>query len=680
VKRLICHGSLHNSLLGYIWPAMGSELVMEYWNHMLTNHVDEKQIWGENVISCKNDVDCAKGAMLGFEIMGKKGDEYLIPSLLKKGNSILTSDCPSTIEASFISSITYNSQSLPGGFFHRLALRISKWAFHSDIGARMTVCYYLGNVGQCVIASSAQSGVTLTLKASSRAIWMKMKQDVNDVERFFPGLVRHSTSEPNGLVLSKIKEPTQVLILASSRFIGAKLRQSIASIDNTLSIELECGAISSSCDPRLVIVCIDKYFQHRQNCLHNCLRRIANGCLILPVILEGYHILDNTKWWPQELPQLENHSLFVDLRQYSAERVESLLYLEVISMLQQWKGHQNHQDITQSDAIQCSKCIDLANSRICYLSRRICTNLLKQWMEQELAKRKFGDFCTGETPSVTCDDGHVCDVKEAMSRCRLSHRIPCPACVKSNSSRTYMFERDRLVCIFDDSSVQKVGTISCPECLAVGRPHILRILNVLNPDIFVSYCWGLERKSQQFITPMVKRIELETDLVCFFDIHGGLTVGRDMLSDMLRGVELSTVFIVFLSDLYVRSINCLREYLSAVMSYKYIVPVLLPDFGTRDGVSSGWTGRYSTHDEETSWWRHAEELCPYEHHPDDPTRLIPWFILGDFDPIDLRSYDYALGGDDILSVFKKEVDEICCRIMSRIHRPVFYSSLLDTIP
>ena len=82
-KRLICHGLLHESLIGYIWPAIGCQPELDFWDQILINNEDEKELWGRKGVTRLNDVNRALGATLGFEVIGSKGPDYVIPSLLK---------------------------------------------------------------------------------------------------------------------------------------------------------------------------------------------------------------------------------------------------------------------------------------------------------------------------------------------------------------------------------------------------------------------------------------------------------------------------------------------------------------------------------------------------------------------------------------------------------------------
>jgi len=67
-------------------------------------------------------------------------------------------------------------------------------------------------------------------------------------------------------------------------------------------------------------------------------------------------------------------------------------------------------------------------------------------------------------------------------------------------------------------------------------------------------------------------LEQEGDIVCWFDVEGGMDVGDDHLKKMMEGIRKCTVCVIFLSDAYLNSENCKREYQFAVHFSKVISP------------------------------------------------------------------------------------------------------------
>lgn len=139
-----------------------------------------------------------------------------------------------------------------------------------------------------------------------------------------------------------------------------------------------------------------------------------------------------------------------------------------------------------------------------------------------------------------------------------------------------------------------------------GLPAV-RILDILNPEVFLSYQWGFKATtpsgvfySTQELVKQYKRcapaaeflacaiwmhfsltlsiprprstIETHADVLCWLDVAGGLSAGSDHVKQMTDGVAKSHVIIVFLCDAYCMSENCRREFEQAVKSAKYMIP------------------------------------------------------------------------------------------------------------
>eukprot|EP00961_Rhodomonas_salina_P004319 59324-Rhodomonas_salina.2 len=64
------------------------------------------------------------------------------------------------------------------------------------------------------------------------------------------------------------------------------------------------------------------------------------------------------------------------------------------------------------------------------------------------------------------------------------------------------------------------------------------------------------------------------------------------------GVQQAVLVVVFLSDLYLKSINCLFEFRVAAASGVYLLPVLV----------RGWSGEYGG-PQDAEWWHHAEKTA-----------------------------------------------------------------------
>ena len=75
--------------------------------------------------------------------------------------------------------------------------------------------------------------------------------------------------------------------------------------------------------------------------------------------------------------------------------------------------------------------------------------------------------------------------------------------------------------------------------------------------------------------------QVHADVLCWLDVEGGLSAGADHVKQMVDGVMKAHVVVIFLSDAYVLSENCRREYETAVQHSKYILPILIPSWNAK---------------------------------------------------------------------------------------------------
>mmetsp|Transcript_43261 Transcript_43261/g.127228 ORF Transcript_43261/g.127228 Transcript_43261/m.127228 type:complete len:525 (+) Transcript_43261:631-2205(+) len=110
-------------------------------------------------------------------------------------------------------------------------------------------------------------------------------------------------------------------------------------------------------------------------------------------------------------------------------------------------------------------------------------------------------------------------------------------------------------------------------------------------ELFLSYQWGEQQAktdgqrpvytTQQFVSRLKVDLEHETRLTCWFDLNR-MGAGVDIDNAMREGVKMADIFICCITDRYLRSVNCLKEFSFAVEKGKLIVPLLLPGYGDAD--------------------------------------------------------------------------------------------------
>jgi hypothetical protein len=188
-------------------------------------------------------------------------------------------------------------------------------------------------------------------------------------------------------------------------------------------------------------------------------------------------------------------------------------------------------------------------------------------------------------------------------------------------------------------------------------------LDVVVPEVFTSYNWGRKQSTQAIVRAMRTRIEEDASVVCWFDIGGGMGAGQSHLEEMEEGIRKCTVVVIFISDAYCKSANCVREFLHASRHSKFLIVVLVPDSGPvyDNGPSSGWTGPGP---EDKNWWEHAAKLSTCKD-PDNPDKTFSWSTLAQFEPIDLRVSKDTLKEERVLET---STLEIITRVQARFHR------------
>ena len=266
---------------------------------------------------------------------------------------------------------------------------------------------------------------------------------------------------------------------------------------------------------------------------------------------------------------------------------------------------------------------------------------------------------------MTCPRGHVVQLEEALSKPPILQAVPCPMCLKRGRWPPYTFNRAKCLLHFSEEALEggRAGAVPCLYC-----NENIRVLDIVVPEVFLSYNWGVRDEAagtystQEIVRSMRFAIEDGADVVTWFDVGGGMGAGQSVGAEMQQGVAKSTVVIIFLSDAYCSSGNCVREFLHAVKNSKFIIPVLVPNKGrTASGAASGWTGPGA---DDAQWWQHANS-CSDCKDPDTGASF-EWSALGKpafGGPVDLRVAD-----GNAADLAEAPLDVIVRRIQSRFHR------------
>ena len=415
---------------------------------------------------------------------------------------------------------------------------------------------------------------------------------------------------------------------------------------------------------RVVIVVVTPRLAADRIAVQQFRAAVARGLVLIPVIAPGYDIQDYARWWPDDLPELQQHALFVDLRDKAQwlQKVEGELLLQIDKFLSEWRGEVPDPAAfaEAADRVVCAGCSDEGVDVPHAFSRATCEGELNRWRAQVRAD----GGAARAPPQLTCTHGHVVGLEDALSQPPILQAVPCPMCLKKRRWPPHPFSREWCLLYFTEAALKggRAGAVFCPICCLS-----IRILDIVVPEVFLSYNWGFydeaarTHSTQELVRSMRFAIEDGADVVTWFDVGGGMGAGQSVGAEMEQGVAKSTVVIMFLSDAYCSSGNCVREFLHTVRHSKYIIPVLVPDKGRTRTGPSGWTGPGA---EDKEWWQHAASCSDCK----DPDNGAPfsWSALGQFAPVDLRVV--GAGAAEEARALEAAVVEIVRRVQSRFHR------------
>jgi hypothetical protein len=458
---------------------------------------------------------------------------------------------------------------------------------------------------------------------------------------------------------------------------------------------------NSAAGGRVVLACITPGLASCSSLCAQLERHFDFGRAVIPILMPGFQVESYTCWWPPNIPGFENHRLFVDLRRpESRERILSAeLKPQLIRFLQDWraKAQATFQGPGESgkstaDAYDPSRAAKMAaptddgmveqaptpygsrisTSKVKRPAQINCPECILNGYDIPAAFRMdeiiqlYEDFLSlankeGSAQALrhkTCPQCSAnVELVVLLAPPPPPEAVPCPSCVHQSRFPPGSFEVSQCRLLLDEQDRQRAGTVTCPVCLAQ-----LRIADLAQREVFGSYCWGAKLESGAFSTqstivlPILRAVEERAEIMCWVDVEGGMGAGQDHLKEMLRGVEAARIFLVFLSDAYVASENCVREFVHATSLCRYMIPVLLPKTELAvGGNSAGWSGPDK---EDPLWWKHAAQVRGDRPHP-DTKEPIDWACLSMYTPITLES------GSEALEI---AVDEIVFRTLSRLHR------------
>ncbi len=421
--------------------------------------------------------------------------------------------------------------------------------------------------------------------------------------------------KPAGLAERWIVEVSgmeEVSLPAANLFVDEPTKQ-----DQCLTVETGGDWNLDTSRLRVVLVCMDKYISRSEKTALKQFRdAVAARRVIIPIICPGYEIKSYDSWWlnavsPNEgstpnMTEMENYGLFVDMTKMKEDpdelrhKVLNELLPQIYKFLEEWRGEAPDPSAFAAayDRIPCMKCHDDAVADVHIFSRKECEAKLHaaRRAQQSVAmarQAQASDKIDDPVLLETCRHKHTSKVADILSSNVIYSAVPCPCCVQHGQIPPFCFDREECLLYFSEEDDKHVGSKTCPFCKKANRQSNHRILDIIAPEVFLSYNWGnedpvtKEYSTQKIVKRMRPHIEQDAGVVCWFDVGGGMGAGQNPRKEMEEGIRKCTVVVIFISDAYCKSGNCIREFLHATQHSKYLIIVLVPGEGSK---GKGWTG------------------------------------------------------------------------------------------
>eukprot|EP00960_Hanusia_phi_P012987 379667-Hanusia_phi.AAC.2 len=563
----------------------------------------------------------------------------------------------------------------PAGFIDRLVVRCASRHLDVDCSGRMAVMKGWGRM--LVVSWSSDEGEhTLVADASTRKQIENLEEDLKALQAFFPGM--HQRHENKG---SSGSEAVHIGIFScgkeSARY-AKDIQDDVRGIHDAQKLPLaltckthDCQEMTERPDDMFLVhmlcistECLDDQGRVRSDNSFSQLwnELIASKSIIIPVVLQDYyekHISgpkNFSKWWPEGIQGMERYKIF---HLYEKEEASKRRLYEMM-MMKLYQGQGSYEDlleVTNQNQLLCQDCLyeSSASSSVEYVSPA-----QQQHTSTPRSERDIGTFDRSEVSNaleemrrgkasdlgleveIRCTRLHSRQIKEVLE---FNNSVsPCPSCLKAAKLPNFF---SRPVCL-SMLARDLTAKIVCERC-----DKEVDVLDVVPPQIFLSYQWGHDKSTQQMVRKVKQKIEERTSLQCWFDVEGGINAGEDHVAKMDVGVSRCELFVAFLSDMYVKSANCRREFRRACETNKCIIPVFVPVLFQGDESASGWQGSKAR-----GWWTAIDKA-----DGEGSEVGVDWTHLRSFpNTLDLKA---EKKGDDIEI---SNLDELVAAVQARTYR------------
>jgi len=182
---------------------------------------------------------------------------------------------------------------------------------------------------------------------------------------------------------------------------------------------------------------------------------VAAGLVIILVNCPGYVITDYGCWWPENMPEMQKHALFVDLRTVSVwpQKVKKELLEQVEKFLEEWRGKAPDPSafVVAADCVMCVQCSENSMSFPHIFSRLDCELKIEKRrtqinvLNEEARTAGLAEQDHSEMLQDACLHGHRTTLTDILSKKVILEAVACPSCVQN---ATTLFQPSRMSPLF----------------------------------------------------------------------------------------------------------------------------------------------------------------------------------------------------------------------------------------
>ena len=316
--------------------------------------------------------------------------------------------------------------------------------------------------------------------------------------------------------------------------------------------------------------------------------------------------------------------------------MENLLLPTVHNLLDTWRRSTTaRQDHNPNDQIACTSCVDIGLKHPMKFKRSFLEAHVQEWQRQEIIRRGSGmeSHLEEEIPCDYC--GKTCVASNLLSAGVAVDFIPCPSCLSNNLHPPFSFNRQD--CVLKLLGAQ--GYNSSMRC--VKEETDIRTLDLAIPNCFASYQNG--EYTPSLMRKLAENLHHHDKDVLFWpeNLDGLRTI--DALHAARHAIRKSSVTVVFLSDEYFVSTNCIREFNTIVEEGKGIIALIIEPF-------SYFRGRCVPSKQEG-----LQQWYPNDSSSTEAGLMTYWSILQFSHPIDYRTEGARVANEQLIL---REISEI----------------------